>query len=75
MAEGAEGDPPEDDASAEVSERERRQRQREAFQKIVEAGQVPPVLPQPPRVEPTHRWELSENDKKLLRSIKIDPDK
>ena len=55
--------------SDDLTDNERRQRQREAFQKIVEAGQVPPVIPQPPREEPKHAWELSENDKKLMRFL------
>jgi hypothetical protein len=50
-----------------TNDAERRKKQQQAFQKIVEAGHVPPVLPQ-------KKYELSENDRKFLRSLKISPE-
>jgi hypothetical protein len=77
VAEGAESRRDETDEGAEmnddINDVERRKRQQEAFQKIVEAGQVPPVMPQPERLK--YPWVLTEKDATLLRSIKIDPDK
>jgi hypothetical protein len=47
---------------------ERRKRQQEAFQKIVEAGQVPPVLPKYP-------WVITDYDRKKCAGMGIDLDK
>jgi hypothetical protein len=53
---------------------ERRKRQQDAFRKIVEAGSVPPVMPQPPSVLPTKPYELNHNDRVFLRSLRISPE-
>jgi hypothetical protein len=52
---------------------ERRKRQQEAFRKIVEAGQVPPVLPQQKTLipQPKYPWAPTEKDRVLLTTIKI----
>lgn len=54
-----------------VNDADRRKRQADAFRKIVEAGQVPPVIPQPK----TYDELLTPGGKAFLRALKIDPDK
>jgi hypothetical protein len=50
---------------------ERRKRQADAFRKFVEAGSVPPVLPQPQK----YQWVISDKDRRDFAGRGIDLDK